>query len=89
MDIVKKLELILNKLIVSKNDDIVGVEVKQYGGIHPHYFFEIEYELMKGKRPDKVVLRDLVIETVSIFEMLGLEKGSDVNVLFKVDEKYN
>lgn len=76
-----RLKLVLEKMIVPHYNEISGVDVKVFGALEV-YFYEVTYFYSKDMMPDKFVMRDIMRKTVSLFKMLGVDRSSDINVLF-------
>ena len=80
-----RLKLVLEKMIIPHYDEISGVDVKVFGAMEV-FFYEVTYFYNENMMPDRFVMRDVIKKTVSLFKMLGVERGSDINVLFVVKE---
>ena len=79
-----RLKLVLEKMIIPHYDEISGVDVKVFGAFL--YIYEVSYFYNENMMPNRFVMRDIIKKTVSLFKMLGVERGSDINVLFVVKE---
>ena len=77
----ERLRLVLEKMVVPYYDNIDRVSVRQFGALGER-FYDVSYFVSKGVKLDRSIMREVIKKTTSLFNMLGLEKGSDVSVSF-------
>ena len=85
METAEKLKLVLEKMVVPHYDNIDGVDVKVLGGLEV-FFYEVRYFYSDAVLLYRHTMREVIKKTVSLFNMLGVDKSSDITVLFVVSK---
>lgn len=79
-----KLKRVCESIIVPQYDELDSVDVRIVGGAFDIFFYEVTYYF---KPPlDKDTRVDIMEETITMFNMMSLEKGSDLTIVFKRKE---
>ena len=82
----RTLENILSKVIVPQYRVLDSVKVKVMGGAMDVFFYNVSY-IVNGS-VNMTLAQNITRETVSLFNMMGEPRGSDIGVFF-YDEKGN
>ncbi len=76
-----KLKRVCESIIVPQYDELDSADVRIVGGAFEVFFYEITYYF--NPPLDKDTRVDIMEETITVFNMMSLEKGSDLTIVFE------
>ena len=76
----KTFERVLKKILVPQHDILKDVDVQIMGGAMDVHFYVVAYTVKE--KIDMSLVQEIQSETITLFNMLGEPKDSDVTVFF-------
>lgn len=79
-----KLKRVCESIIVPQYNELESADVRIVGGAFDIFFYEVTYYFTPPLDKDTRV--DIMEETITMFNMVSMEKGSDLTIVFKRKE---
>ena len=79
-----KLKRVCESIIVPQYNELESADVRIVGGAFDIFFYEVTYYFTPPL--DRYTRINIMEETVTMFHMVSMEKGSDLTIVFKEKE---